>query len=128
MIKLIQIHKRDIFIVDDTEYKVRLTLWNNQTLETKYEDKPVVAFKGIKVNDFGGKSLSTLSSTIITFNPDIAEAHRIEGWYSHNSSITEFKSYSSQGMFGNGDVGKSNGYKTLKQITSEKLGTGEKVY
>jgi len=118
--------KRDIYIVDDTGYKVRLTLWNDQINEAGYEDKPVVAFKGLKVNDFGGKSLSTLTSSIISFNPDIDESHKIAGWYARNNGNGEFKTYSNQGMLGTGETSKSNIYKTLKQITSEELGTSDK--
>ncbi|KAG4093893.1 replication factor-a protein [Neocallimastix lanati (nom. inval.)] len=120
------IQKRDIFIVDDTGYKVKLTLWNNQAEETKYEDRPVVAFKAVKVNDFGGKSLSSLSASIISFNPDIRESHRITGWYSQNGGNFDFKTYSNLGTFNGGDVSRINTYKTLQQITNENLGTGEK--
>ena len=42
---------------------------------------PVVAIKGAKVSDFGGRSLSILNSSIFLVNPDIKEAHELRGWY-----------------------------------------------
>ena len=47
----------------------------------EYADKnPVVAIKGAKVSDFGGRSLSILNSSIFHVNPDIPEAHELRGW------------------------------------------------
>lgn len=43
--------------------------------------QPVVAIKGARVSDFGGRSLSVLSSSTIIINPDNAESFKLRGWY-----------------------------------------------
>jgi replication factor A1 len=72
--------KRDITLVDQSCQSVRLTLWGKQAESFDAKDSPVVAFKGVKVGDFGGRSLSMFSSATMTFNPDITEAHSLRGW------------------------------------------------
>lgn len=42
--------------------------------------QPVLAIKGARVSDFGGRSLSVLSSSTIIMNPDIPEAYKLRGW------------------------------------------------
>ena len=64
---------------------VRLTLWGRQAenFVGAGEDgsaQPVIAFKGVKVGDFGGRSLSMVSSSSMVTDPDIPEAHTLRGW------------------------------------------------
>jgi len=121
------IQKREISLVDDSEYRVRLTLWGKQTEDMRFEDKPVVAFKSVKVNDFGGRTISTLTSSIISFNPDISESHRIAGWYAQNGNTANFQTFSNMGAGFTGSTNtQANVYKTLQQIKNENLGNGEK--
>jgi replication factor A1 len=75
-----QFAKRDIQLVDQSGQSVRLTLWGKQAETFNHEDQPVIAFKGVKVGDFGGRSLSMFSSATMSVNPDIAEAHALRGW------------------------------------------------
>lgn len=42
--------------------------------------QPVMAIKGARVSDFGGRSLSVLSSSTVIVNPDIPEAYKLRGW------------------------------------------------
>jgi replication factor A1 len=78
---LFQITKRELTVVDRSNYSVRLTLWGRQAESYQANDQPVVAFKGAKVGDFGGRSLSMLSSSTMVMNPDIPEAHVLRGWF-----------------------------------------------
>ena len=41
----------------------------------------VVAIKGSKVSDFGGRSLSVLMSSTVIVNPDRPEAFQLRGWF-----------------------------------------------
>lgn len=43
--------------------------------------QPVIAIKGARVSDFGGRSLSVLSSSTVVINPDSPEAFKLRGWY-----------------------------------------------
>ena len=42
--------------------------------------QPVMAIRGARVSDFGGRSLSILSSSTVIVNPDIPEAYKLRGW------------------------------------------------
>jgi len=46
--------KRDLTIVDKSNFSIRLTLWGKQAEQFDQDDHPVIAFKGVKVGDFGG--------------------------------------------------------------------------
>ena len=48
------VYKRDLTIVDVSKFSCRLTLWGKQAENFNVTDQPVVAFKGVKVGDFGG--------------------------------------------------------------------------
>jgi len=80
--------KRELTLVDNTGYSVRLTIWGNTATTFDVAAESVVAFKGVKVSDFGGRSLSLLSSGSMTIDPDIDEAKkrqicitRRDGWF-----------------------------------------------
>lgn len=75
-----QFAKRDIQLVDRSGQSVRLTLWGKQAETFEHSDQPVIAFKGVKVGDFGGRSLSMFSNATMIVNPDIPEAHALRGW------------------------------------------------
>ena len=49
--------KRELTLVDDTGFSVRVTLWGNTAEKYEEEGHPVIAFKGVKVGDFGGLPL-----------------------------------------------------------------------
>jgi replication factor A1 len=66
--------------VDQSSQSVRLTLWGKQAESFTHDDAPVIAFKGVKVGDYGGRSLSMFSSATMSVNPDINEAHALRGW------------------------------------------------
>ncbi|OIW19664.1 hypothetical protein TanjilG_18474 [Lupinus angustifolius] len=79
--------KRDITIADDTKKTVVLSLWNDlatnigQELLDIADQSPVVVIKSLKVGDFHGVSLSTVSRSAVLINPDIPEAKKLRCWY-----------------------------------------------
>lgn len=42
--------------------------------------QPILAIKGAKLSDFGGRSLSASFSSTLMINPDIPEAYKLRGW------------------------------------------------
>lgn len=50
-----QVIKRELTLVDKSGFSVRLTLWGKQAEQYNIEDAPVIAFKGVKVGDYGGE-------------------------------------------------------------------------
>ena len=73
---------------------------------------PVLAVKGCRLSDFGGRSLSSLMSSVIIVNPDINEAHKLRGWYDRVGHSEQFNEY--QGGMGAGAGGQ--GYILLNRI------------
>lgn len=71
--------KRDVVLADESG-SIKLTLWGAKA-ETDIESGSVVALKAVKATDFGGVSISTISTSQVLVNPDIDEAHRLVGWY-----------------------------------------------
>lgn len=49
-------------------FQVNLTLWGKTAEDFDAGAQPVVALKGVKLSDFGGRSLSAVSSTVIQVN------------------------------------------------------------
>ncbi|CAG8167778.1 unnamed protein product [Penicillium salamii] len=116
--------KREITLVDNTGYSVRLTIWGATANSFSVAPESVVAFKGVKVSDFGGRSLSLLSSGSMTVDPDIGEAHKLRGWYDAQGRSENFASHAS--LSGATSSGKGDSYKTIAQVREEQLGMSEK--
>lgn len=75
-----QIKKRELTIADQSQYQVRVTLWGRQAESWDENNASVVALKGAKVGDFGGRTLSVSGQTVVSVDPDISEAHALQGW------------------------------------------------
>jgi replication factor A1 len=118
--------KRELTLVDNTGFSVRLTIWGNIATSFDVPLESVIAFKGVKVSDFGGRSLSLLSSGSMTVDPDIDEAHKLKGWYDAQGRTDTFSSHAS---LTGGAMGAAGGrkevYLTLAQVREENLGTSE---
>ncbi len=116
--------KRELTLVDETGYSVRLTIWGKTAVSFDANPESIVAFKGTKVSDFGGRSLSLLSSGTMAIDPDIEEAHKLKGWYDSQGRMESFSSHS--GMAGAGAAGgRSDPVKTITQVREENLGMSE---
>ncbi|KUJ11932.1 replication factor-a protein [Mollisia scopiformis] len=116
--------KRELTLVDDSGFSVRLTIWGKTATAFDAETEAIVAFKGTKVGDFGGRSLSLLSSGSMAVNPDIPEAHKLKGWYDSQGRTEHFNSHT--GMAGAGAAGGRNEQlKTIAQVREENLGMSE---
>ncbi|KAJ2519534.1 Replication factor A protein 1 [Coemansia sp. RSA 2049] len=124
-----KVAKRELSVVDKSGFLVRVTLWGEEAKSFDASGEPVVAFKGIRVNDFGGRSLSLPGSGSMAVSPDIPEAHTLRGWYDaegRSASFSKFEGGSSAG--GSGGDGASRfeeQFKTMAQIRDENLGMGE---
>lgn len=77
-----EVSKRELTIADDSGTEVRLTLWGEKATQdpAQWEGHPIVAFKGVKVSDFNGRSLGSLPSTQMQVQPDLPEAAALHNW------------------------------------------------
>lgn len=87
-----------------------------------------MAFKGVKVGDFGGRSLSMFSSATMTVNPDIPEAYSLRGWYDAEGRNKQFQAYTNASATkGDSSVARPSEVKTIGQAKDENLGMGDKT-
>lgn len=115
--------KRELTLVDNTLHSVRLTVWGNTAQSFDAPLESVVAFKGVKVSDFGGRSLSLLASGSMSVDPDIDEAHRLKGWYEAQGRQDSYQTHASMGSMTSG--GRKDEYKTIAQIREENIGMSD---
>ncbi|KAK9476941.1 hypothetical protein V1514DRAFT_335409 [Lipomyces japonicus] len=120
--------KRDVIIVDTSQYAIPVTVWGKQAIDFSVPEDTVVAFKGVKVGDFNGKNLSMLSASTLTVNPDVPEAHRLRGWYDQEGKTGSFNTMQSiSGAAGAGGslAGRPENLKTIAQVSEQQLGLSD---
>ncbi|XP_045895427.1 replication protein A 70 kDa DNA-binding subunit-like isoform X6 [Micropterus dolomieu] len=119
-----EVSKRALNLIDTTGKMVTVTLWGEEAEKFDGSRQPVVAIKGARLSDFGGRSLSALFSSTVMVNPDIPEAFRLRGWYDregcalNSQSLTEMRSVGSRSKMD---------WKTLSDVKNEQMGHGEKM-
>lgn len=119
-----EVSKRTIDLMDMSGKVVTVTLWGETAENFDGSGQPVLAIKGAKLSDYGGRSLSASFSSTLLVNPDIPEAYKLRGWYDkeghamEGQSVTEAK--------GPGGGGNTN-WKTLSDVKNEHLGHGDKA-
>ncbi|KAJ7182582.1 hypothetical protein C8R43DRAFT_911065, partial [Mycena crocata] len=122
-----QVTKRELTLVDKSGFSVRMTLWGKQA-EHFNSPEAVIAFKSVKVGDYGGRSLSFFSSSTMTIDPDIPLAHELRGWYDATGKTVSYQAHQSSG--GGGATGGTgfnrNEMCSLLDVKSSELGVGER--
>lgn len=108
--------KRELLLADDSQTSVRLTIWGNQAQSFDVPLESILAFKGVKVSDFGGRSLSLLSSGSMTVDPDIDDAHKLRGWFDAVGQNAQFSTHQS---LSSGGGGRQDTTKLISQILEE---------
>lgn len=122
-----ELKKRDITLVDESQVQIRLTLWANDAESFDGSGSPVISVKGCRLSDWGGRSLSSLSSSQIIVNPDIEEAHRLRGWYDSVGNNATYTEYKREG----GDMSAASGttnWKTFADVKAQNLGHEKAEY
>ncbi|OCK79190.1 replication factor-a protein [Lepidopterella palustris CBS 459.81] len=117
--------KRELTLADDSLTSVRLTIWGNSAIAFDAPLESVIAFKGVKVSDFGGRSLSLLSSGSMSIDPDIDDAHKLKGWYDAVGRQGQYTSHAN--ATSGAGAGRKQDYKTIAQIREDELGISEEA-
>ncbi|KAI3443580.1 hypothetical protein Pfo_000245 [Paulownia fortunei] len=123
--------RRILNLKDQSGRSVELTLWGDfcnregQQLQETVETGifPILAVKAGKVNDFSGKSISTISATQLFINPESPEANCLRDWFDQGGKDTASHSISRELMPGGS---KNEIRKSLAQIKDEGLGRSDK--
>lgn len=119
--------KRELTMVDDTGFSVRVTVWGKTANNFDAQPESVVAFKGTKVSDFGGKSLSLLSSGSMSVDPDIPDAHRLKGWYDSAGRTSAFETHNNMASMSNA-TGRKDDLYTIAKVKEDNLGHDDQAY
>jgi len=119
--------KRDLTLVDESSYSIRLTIWGKTANTFEAHPDSIVAFKGVKVSDFGGRSLSLLASGTMAMDPDIPEAHKLRGWYDSQGRTENFNTHSNLASLG-AATGRQDSTKCISEIKDENLGMDNPDY
>ncbi|KDN50412.1 replication factor-a protein [Tilletiaria anomala UBC 951] len=122
--------KRELTLVDSSGMSVRVTLWGKSAENFRTdEERPIIAFKGVKVGDFGGRSLSMHSGSTMHVNVETPEAYSLRGWYETEGAKSNFKSYLGGGAgasAGGGPAGSNlDERKTIFQVRDQELGMND---
>ncbi|KAF9577921.1 Replication factor A protein 1 [Lunasporangiospora selenospora] len=108
--------KRDLMLVDTTGFVTRLTLWGNQAETFQIAgSNPVIAFKGVSVSDYGGKSLNAFGGSTFRLNPETKEAFQLKGWFENQGQSTSFQAHVSDFK---GNSAPRMTFEDLKQATA----------
>ncbi|XP_038615102.1 replication protein A 70 kDa DNA-binding subunit [Tachyglossus aculeatus] len=121
-----EVSKRNIHLMDMSGKLVTATLWGDDADKFDGSRQPVMAIKGARVSDFGGRSLSVLSSSTVIMNPDIPEAFKLRGWFDAEGKALDCISISDL-RSGGGGGGSNTNWKTLYEVKAENLGHGDKA-
>ncbi|KAK2828256.1 hypothetical protein Q5P01_019290 [Channa striata] len=119
-----EVSKRALNLIDTTGKEVTVTLWGEEAEKFDSSGEPVVAIKGARLSDFGGRSLSALFSSTIMVNPDLPEAFRLRAWYDQEGYAVDSQSLTETRSAGSG--AKVN-WKMLSDVKNEHMGQEEKA-
>lgn len=119
-----EVSKRTVDLMDMSGKVVTVTLWGEEAEKFDGAGQPILAIKGAKLSDFGGRSLSASFSSTLMINPDIPEAYKLRGWYDKEGHAMDGQSLTE--ARGGGGGGNTN-WKTLSDVKNEHLGHGEKA-
>jgi replication factor A1 len=126
------LRKRDLQLIDDSGFEIKLTLWGDKAAqEQNWISQPIVAIKGVKIGDYGGRSLSTLNSSAIFYDYSVlSEYHVLMSWKNQfpPGGVQVGNSYSTASA-GPGGAGGNESFdkrKTMASIKDEAMGLGEK--
>ncbi|KAL2096114.1 hypothetical protein ACEWY4_008262 [Coilia grayii] len=120
-----EVSKRNVHLMDMSGRVITVTMWGTDAENFDGSGQPILAIKGARLSDFGGRSLSTLFSSVVMTNPDLPEAYKLRGWYDKEGHAMDGQSMTE--ARGGGGGGANTNWKTLADVKNEHLGHGEKA-
>ncbi|KAK0410864.1 hypothetical protein QR680_005368 [Steinernema hermaphroditum] len=94
------IKKRNVYIVDDSNTMVQLTIWDDKAVEFNVapDEHPVIGLKNVIVREFNGSfSLNVGSATRFELNPECNGADDLATWYANEKPGASITSLSTSG-------------------------------
>ena len=125
--------KRDLRIKDASNCSINLTLWDKYcsdpgdriNAEITAGRHPILACKGVRVGDFGGKNIGTTAATQLVIEPsDCQETATLREWYNEKGQTLQAQALSNQGGGGK----RSDWRVNMSQIRAEGIGMAEPAW
>ncbi|KAL5203099.1 hypothetical protein ABZP36_014051 [Zizania latifolia] len=125
-----EIQIRTLQLKDSSGRSIDIALWGKfcdvegQQLQLQCDSglNPIVALKGARVSDYGGRSACTTFSTQLIINPDFPEVERLRQWYITEGKTAPCISLSREMP----SMGRADVRKTIAQIKDDNLGRSDK--
>jgi replication factor A1 len=120
--------KCELTVLDDSNAEIRITLWGEKAkkAENEFDGCPVVAFKSVKVSDYGGRSLGSLNSSSIAVKPKTPETEVIKTWFDNQGTNAASTRKTMSGAGGGGNRDSFENRKYVSFIKDSSLGYNEK--
>ena len=120
-----ELKKRDLTIVDDSGSSINVTLWGEKAEmdADSFANNPTVLFKGTRLSDYGGRSISTTFSTVMMLNSDLPEATNLKAWWESQGSTQVFTPLSEARSGAGTDRSGIEWRKTVNAIKAENMGS-----
>ena len=97
--------KRSVTLTDDTGVNIMATLWGDICNNDKLQEGAIIAVKGAKVSEYGGKSLNIDSGGLLLIDPQEEERfHQLAHWYSKSTQNGQTLKTESLTQLGEGGV------------------------
>ncbi|KAI5070171.1 hypothetical protein GOP47_0014514 [Adiantum capillus-veneris] len=125
-----EVQKRTLHLRDASGCSVEVTMWGafcnseGQQLQEMCDSGlfPILAVKGGRISDFGGKSIGTVSSSQLLINPNLPQALQTKAWFEQGGKSSVAQPISKEG----GGGPRLDMRKTVSQIKDEGLGRSDK--
>eukprot|EP00922_Rhytidocystis_sp_ex-Travisia-forbesii_P012366 GHVS01018642.1.p1 GENE.GHVS01018642.1~~GHVS01018642.1.p1 ORF type:complete len:537 (+),score=100.14 GHVS01018642.1:82-1611(+) len=103
-----ELSRRTITIVDDSDYEMEITLWNQLAEGAEPAVHRVVAINDVQIKDWqGGRNGQSTSTTEVKFEHDDPVAHNLQTWYTQGGKSKSFQSM--RGTAPDGGGGRTKG-------------------
>lgn len=107
---------------------MEVTLWGDKAKvpDSDFEGKPIVGLKAILLKEWnGGRSGSSIDSTVVVLKPEAPEAKRIQQWWSEGGAGQKLTSLRGEG--GQGGAQRSSTYGTVGEMRLRAEHVGEQM-
>lgn len=124
--------KRTVTLVDTTARSIELTLWGSTAENFSAAGSPVLACKAVRVSDYAGRTLGTMSGSAIDINPPgVPEVQVLRQWVDAQGGVANIPMYalSVVGGSGGGAAMAPADFKTFDEVQRANLGMhGQAVF
>eukprot|EP00922_Rhytidocystis_sp_ex-Travisia-forbesii_P019462 GHVS01028807.1.p1 GENE.GHVS01028807.1~~GHVS01028807.1.p1 ORF type:complete len:508 (-),score=102.35 GHVS01028807.1:1107-2630(-) len=115
-----ELSRRTITVVDDSDYEMEITMWNQLAEGPEPPVNKVVAINDVTIKDWqGGRNGQSTSTTEMKFELDDEAAHNLQTWYTQGGKSKSFQSMKGTATDGGGRAKSTNIDTTIRKMREE---------